>query len=67
MEKRQLAGIGSHTDQIGGAQLKRRGTKENTAAREHSLQREHACLHFDLHFAELKKKEKKAEILELIS
>ena len=26
-----------------------------------------ACLHFDLHFAELKKKEKKAESLELIS
>ena len=60
MEKKGLAGIWGETDKDRGTQLKRRGTKETTAAKGNILYRQ-PCLFLDQPIAKLKKKEKKAE------
>ena len=65
MEKRQLTGIGRHIPDLR-SPAEKRGTKENTAAREHSLQRRTGLSLFWPPFAKLKKKEKKAESLGLM-
>ena len=66
MEKRQLAAIGE-TDKDRATQLKRRGTKETTAAKGNILYIGQACLYFVQQFARLKEKKKKAETLGFIS